>query len=64
MKTKIKLKPCPFCGKRGRIFSGLTGWGVREYQGACRNRGCSVQPETRFTENKRLAIDAWNLRMP
>lgn len=56
MDKQVELKPCPFCGRDGKIEK-WQGWFVR-----CQNTDCgAVFPDY---ENKETAINMWNTRHP
>ena len=63
-----KLKPCPFCGEEVKTFKGITAQysdyraTESEYQVACENEGCLVQPMTSWHLGRTRAIKAWNTR--
>lgn len=50
-----KLKPCPFCGGKGKVWTGQFG---HYFYGECEN--CGV--ETAKYDTKAEAIIAWNTR--
>ena len=56
----IKLKPCPFCGRKPKIND----LGQVKFL-ACYFSGCAVQPRICYTwrpEEEKKAIEAWNRR--
>jgi len=56
---KIKLKPCPFCGRKPYVFLGDNdAWFVQ-----CKECSATIgsHPQDNFTE--KLAISAWNRRV-
>ena len=63
---KLKLKPCPFCGKKAEII--LNGYVSGRYFVGCVNAGCVVKPQAGygnggFVEEIPELVDAWNRRM-
>jgi len=56
---KTELKPCPFCGRKPRVFKGFSN---HSYQVACPYKTCSVEPMTSWREKKENAISDWNRR--
>ena len=59
-KLTEELKPCPFCGRKPRVFR--TTNGLVEYQVACPFRTCLIQPMTEWQEEKKDCIVDWNIR--
>lgn len=60
-KTKLKLKPCPFCGGAAEPFVRLRATGKTHVVG-CRNIGCGVSVETDEYDTQEEAAEAWNGR--
>lgn len=54
--TKIKLKPCPFCGRRAELRHDKDGFSFI----LCANDGCYVQTDGHLNEES--AIKNWNTR--
>lgn len=65
MKSKITLKPCPFCGEIP-VIEKRTEISERSeetvYQVVCDNEYCSIHPETYLFGDKKNAIKDWNRR--
>ena len=62
---KLKLKPCPFCGKKAQIM--LNNSFSNRYFVGCVNAGCEVSPRAGygdggFVEELPELIEAWNRR--
>lgn len=55
----IKLKSCPFCGKRPKIKRTVTEDG---YYVMCFNPNCKVFVTTMATPTKETVIEQWNRR--
>ena len=60
-KLTEKLKPCPFCGRKPRVFRAAMPRHI-EYQVACPFKTCLVQPMTGWREEKKDCIADWNIR--
>ena len=60
-KTKLKLKPCPFCGGAAEPLVRVRATGKRHVVG-CRNIGCGVSVETDEYDTPEEAAEAWNGR--
>ena len=62
----IDLKPCPFCGREGVLFSGPVGSITKHIAGCsaedCSSTGCPVHPQTGWCYSEDEAVKAWNLR--
>lgn len=64
MASEIKLKPCPFCGRKAYLKSecrqdtGKVGYWVE-----CDFGFCSVNPSTYISSTKQIAVKAWNRRV-
>ena len=60
--SKIKLKPCPFCGEKAILKRDRVGL----YCAKCTNCGCMTTFQFDFDEgeevSKRKAADVWNRR--
>ena len=54
------LKPCPFCGGEGMLFSSGNYWPIEYYRVICKKGGCCFM--SAFYEEPKRAIDAWNRR--
>lgn len=62
MTDKIKLKPCPFCGKPGK-FRTLHSNRYREsYAAGCSNIQCAMKGYSPFYATPEEAAKAWNTR--
>lgn len=60
---KIELKPCPFCGGEVRMIEFPESPTLRaQYQVACRNEKCRIQPLTFWTDTPEWAAYFWNTR--
>ena len=57
-----KLKSCPFCGGRVKVYRYIRSSGNYQYQVACLRKACPVQPLTIWEDIKITAIKAWNTR--
>lgn len=57
-----ELKPCPFCGRRAFIKSGISPMGF-SFRAYCGNEDCKVEPQTHAYFHKDQAIEAWNRRV-
>jgi len=57
-----KLKPCPFCGGRVKVFRYIGASGDYQYQVACLRKTCPVQPLTNWADIRKTAIEMWNTR--
>ena len=69
---KLKLKPCPFCGKKAEIIlsgqDSVNGQVSGRYVVGCCHAGCAVKPRAGFgnggfVEEIPELVDAWNRRM-
>jgi len=61
----MKLKPCPFCGEKVRMFivpACQERGSYNYYKIFCENINCLMAPVTRNYVNKDNAIKAWNKR--
>lgn len=57
--SELELKPCPFCGGRGKLYKVWSGYSVK----CCGDERCHLQavPFPAYTTKER-AIEAWNRR--
>jgi sarcosine oxidase delta subunit len=53
----MKLKKCPWCGKRPKVENSCDGWTV-----SCNIDRCRMAPYTPPMETRKEAIDTWNHR--
>ena len=64
--SKIKLKPCPFCGRKpSKVREHYTsGNAFAFYMVECKApmTKCFIKPKTSFCKTKEEAIEAWNTR--
>jgi hypothetical protein len=62
----MRIKPCPFCGDRGRRRTIDFGGKEKIYRNIeCRNKECGVRPSVWFwtqTKSWEIAIKTWNKR--
>lgn len=57
----MKLKPCPFCGKKARLEKHMELRGDK-HSVNCMNGRCVIYNSSRIYKSKRGAIAAWNRR--
>lgn len=61
--SKIKMKPCPFCGSPGVIR--CIAMGVAPYFAECSNNELCVAGDSRVSfPTEEEAAEAWNRRIP
>ncbi len=60
MASSPKLKPCPFCGCRPKLYG--PGWGVYGNYVVCEAKRCNVNPCTNSFPTREKAVSAWNRR--
>ena len=53
------LKPCPFCGKKVKLYVSANGKG---YNASCRNTECRILVITEAFDSPEEAIRVWNKR--
>ena len=54
-----KLKPCPFCGKKVKLYVSANGKG---YNVSCSNAECRILVITEAVDSPKEAIKVWNKR--
>lgn len=54
-----QLKPCPFCGKKVKLYVSANGKG---YNASCRNTECLILVITEAFDSPEEAIKVWNKR--
>ena len=60
MKRKIKLKPCPFCGREALMAHNKGGY----YFAFCPNHRCVIAyAQQKWFEREDRAAEAWNRRV-
>lgn len=57
-----RLKTCPFCGKKPKVYPMRSLTDDIEYCVSCVSRECKINPETSYYSTIDKAVEAWNKR--
>lgn len=61
-KTKLKLKPCPFCGGKAELMKNAFWPSTDWWYVTCGNPHCGVHAETSDRPTLQEAAENWNKR--